>query len=271
MEYSEKKIRISTKNQVVSYIDEGLITAPSVILIHGFPLKKEMWNKQITALMENYRVVAYDIRGFGNSDAGDEIFSIELFVADLISLMDALMIEKTALCGFSLGGYIALNAIVNFPNRFNSLVLCDTNCTEDNIEAKGKRMMAIENIMENGLELYAEESVKKLFAPVSFLKNIEEIALVKEMIIKTFNQSIYKTLHALAERTETCINLPQIKVPVLILVGKQDVITPPDVAKSMHTLIRDSIIHIIDNAGHLSNLENPEIFNKQLIKFLKNK
>ena len=268
MHYSENKLKITTNNQTISYIDEGPINAPAIIFIHGFPLNKAMWNNQVGELMENYRVIAYDIRGHGNSDAGDEIFSIDLFVNDLLSLMDALKIDKTILCGFSMGGYIALNAIENYPERFNALLLCDTNCTEDKPEAKEKRMKAIESIKEKGLEQYTEESLKKLFTPISFSKNIEELAIVREMIMKTSKQSIYKTLHALADRKETCTKLNEIKVPVFIMVGEEDEITPPNVALSMHEKIDGSNIHIIEHAGHLSNMENPKEFNNQLAGFL---
>ena len=268
MHYSENSLKITANNQTVSYLNEGLINAPTIIFIHGFPLNKSMWNSQVEALKENYRVIAYDIRGHGKSDAGDEDFSIGLFVNDLLSLMDALKIDKTILCGFSMGGYIALNAIENHPERFIALLLFDTNCADDKPEAKEKRMKAIESIKEKGLDQYAEESLKKLFAPISFSKQIAEIAIVKEMIMKTPEQSLYKTLHALAERSETCSKLHQIKVPVLIMVGKEDEITPPAVALLMHEKIYGSTIQIIDHAGHLSNLENSKEFNNHLTAFL---
>jgi len=268
MEYSENKLAIYTNNQIVSYIDEGLANAPTIIFIHGFPLNKAMWNKQVEEFKENYRVIAYDIRGHGNSDVGDDDFSIELFVDDLLRLMDALNIEKPILCGFSMGGYIALNAIENYPERFSALLLCDTSCTADLPEAKEKRMKAIKNINEKGLEQYAEESLKKLFSPLSFSKQIDEIAIVREMIIKTSCPSLYKTLHALAERKETCTRLHEIKVPVLIMVGKDDEITPPDVALFMHEKIKSSTIQVVEHAGHLSNMENSKVFNNQLTAFL---
>jgi 3-oxoadipate enol-lactonase len=268
MHYSEKNLAITSNNQTVSYIDEGLFNAPTIILIHGFPLNKAMWNKQIEILKKNYRVIAYDIRGHGNSEGGDSDFSIELFVNDLLILMNALKIDKTILCGFSMGGYIALKAIEDHPERFNALLLSDTNCTDDIPEAKEKRMKAIERIKDKGLEQYAEESLKKLFAPISFSKHVEKIAHVKEMIMKTSKQSLFKTLHALAERSETCSKLHQIKVPVLVMAGKEDEIAPPDVALSMHKKIKGSFIHVIDHAGHLSNMENSREFNNRLTEFL---
>lgn len=267
MHYSEKKL-VTPNKLTISYIDEGSINDPAIILIHGFPLNKTMWNKQVEVLKDEYRVIAYDIRGHGNSDIGDENFSMALFVTDLLSLMDALKIDKTILCGFSMGGYIVLNAVENYPDRFTALLLCDTTCTADKPEAKEKRLTAIESIREKGLEAYAEESLKKLFSRISFTKHQEEIAIVRDMIIKTSKQSLYTTLHALTERKETCIRLHEIKVPVLILVGKEDEITPPDVALSMHEKIKGSILKEIAQAGHLSNLENPNEFNQHLTGFL---
>ena len=227
-----------------------------------------MWNDQMEVLTENFRVISYDIRGFGNSEAGTSDFTIELFVSDLLGLMDALKIEKAMLCGLSMGGYIALNAIENYPKRFTALILCDTNCVADTPEAVGKRMVTIEKIDKYGVELYANESIKNLFAPISFVTNQEKIAVVKEMIMKTSVQSLSATLLALTMRKETCNKLAEITVPVLILVGEDDKITPPVAARQMHKNIKGSILNVIENAGHLSNIENSYEFNICLEKFL---
>lgn len=268
MHNSEINLKVSVNGLTVSYIDEGLTNSPTIIFIHGFPLNKFMWKKQIEVFKDNYRVIAYDIRGHGNTDVGNDNFSIEFFVYDLIGLMDALRIQKAILCGFSMGGYIALNAIEKHPERFSALLLCDTNCAADSSETKENRLKAIEIIKEKGLEHYAEESLEKLFAQTSFSNQTDEIEIVRNMILNTSEQTINKTLRALAERSETCTNLQRIMVPVLIMVGKKDVITPPEVALLMHEKIKDSIFKMIDHAGHLSNMENSKEFNKQLSGFL---
>lgn len=268
MRYIGNDIKMTVNKLTVSYNDEGPDGNRVIIFIHGFPLNKSMWNKQTETLKDNYRVLTYDIRGHGNSEAGDEDFSIELFVNDLLNFIDALKIDKTILCGLSMGGYIALNAIESFPERFEALILSDTNCKADMPEAKEKRMNAIKSIKENGVAKYADESLKKLFAPESFTAHVKEIAAAREMIVKSTKQSLYNTLHALADRKETYSKLQVIKVPVLIMVGKEDVITPPETARLMHEKIKHSILHIIDHAGHLSNMENPGEFNDQLKKFV---
>ena len=268
MRYIGTDIEITVNNHTISYTDEGPDNAPVIILIHGFPLNKSMWNKQVEALIETYRVIAYDVRGHGNSTSGTDDFTIELFVTDLIRLMDALKIEKAMLCGLSMGGYIALSAVENFPKRFGALILCDTNCVADTPEAKGKRMMSIESIQKNGLEQYAKESLGNLFAPESFVTNKEKIALVKEMIKGTSVQSLSNTLIALSKRKETCAGLVTIHIPVLIVVGKEDKITPPEAALLMQKKIKGSKLNIIEHAGHLSNIENSYEFNGQLRKFI---
>lgn len=123
MRYFGNNIKTFINNLMVSYTDNGSDEAPVIIFIHGFPLNKTMWDNQLNALKEDYRVISYDIRGHGDSEQGNEDFSIKLFVTDLLHLMDALKIEKASLCGLSMGGYIALNAIENHPGRFDAYYL----------------------------------------------------------------------------------------------------------------------------------------------------
>ena len=268
MRHIGNNISISINNLSVSYNDHGPDGAPVIIFIHGFPLNKPMWNMQVEALKENYRVIAYDIRGHGNSDPGIDEFFIELFVLDLLRLMEKLRIEKSMLCGLSLGGYIALNAVLKYPDRFDGLILNDTQCIADTPEIKENRCTAIISIKEKGVELYAEESIKKLFAAESFTKMKNVIDGVKEMIISTPKQTLCNTLHALAERKETCSGLKEINIPTLIMVGNEDKITPIAAAQQMHEKILNSKLEIIQQAGHLSNLENLTAFNTHLANFL---
>jgi pimeloyl-ACP methyl ester carboxylesterase len=261
-------ISITINNLSVSYNDHGPDDAAVIIFIHGFPLNKSMWDIQVEALKENYRVISYDIRGHGDSDPGSDEFFIELFVLDLLRLMEKLRIEKSILCGLSLGGYIALNAVLKHPDRFDGLILNDTQCIADTPEIKENRCQAIIRIMKNGAEQYADEIIKNLFAPESFTKKKNVVATAREMIIGTTKHSLCNTLHALAERKETCTQLHEINIPVLIMVGKEDKITPVAAARQMHEKILNSKLEIIQQAGHLSNLEDPTAFNTHLVKFL---
>ena len=267
MRYFGNNIKTLVNNLVVSYTDNGPDEAPVIIFIHGFPLNKTMWDNQVDALKEDYHVISYDIRGHGDSEPGIEDFSINLFVNDLLNLMDTLKIEKASICGLSMGGYIALNAIENHPERFDALVLSDTHCIADPPPVKQKRLDTIESIREYGMEKYVNDSIVNLFAPESFTTHKKEILDVKEMILNTSVQSLTKTLLALYLRKSTCNKLPEITLPVLFIVGEKDKITPPEASELMHKKIKNSTVHIISHAGHLSNLENSGEFNKYLKTF----
>jgi 3-oxoadipate enol-lactonase len=268
MNFPEELVKVHTHQLSVSYIDQGPKDAPVIIFIHGFPLNKSMWNEQIESFSKQYRVIAYDVRGHGQTEIGNVDLSIELFVSDLLSLMDTLEIQTGILCGLSMGGYIALNAIKNFPHRIDGLILCDTTCIADTPETKEKRKESIHKVNEFGVVQYAEEIAQNLLAPETFTTKPQVIASVKEMILHTSQDSITETILALAGREESCSYLPEILVPVLILVGKEDKITPPASAQQIHDCIKNSKLFIIENAGHLSNLENPEIFNTHLNQFI---
>jgi len=261
-------LQIEVNGLVVNYTDLGPDNAHVLLFVHGFPFSASMWQGQLDAFQEEYRVIAYDVRGHGQSEAGKEPFSIQLFASDLLGFMDALKIDNVALCGLSMGGYIALNTINVVPNRFDALVLCDTACSADSPEGREKRMKTVEDLGKNGIEPYAEASLAKLFAPDSLKNKAALVANIKKTILATPLKTLTKTLHALADRRDTCDTLFSIKVPVLILVGKEDGITPPEVADKMRDSIPGSELQVIPQAGHLSNLENPEVFDAHLRSFL---
>ncbi|MCW5910355.1 MAG: alpha/beta fold hydrolase [Cyclobacteriaceae bacterium] len=259
---------ISVNGNPVSYFEEGLPEALPVIFIHGFPFSKSMWMRQLDALKNKYRPIAYDVRGHGKSGAGKTDFSISLFADDLLAFMDVLKIEKAVVCGLSMGGYIALNAIQKQPDRFAGLILADTQCGADTPEGREKRMKTIAFIRKNGLDVYAEESLKNLFAPASFQSRQEEVKFIRKTILGTPDEAICRTLQALADREESCSCLAKIKAPVCVVVGSEDKITPIQAAQKMADAIPGAKLVIIEKAGHLTNLEMPGAFNDQVLKFL---
>lgn len=264
---TEKKIQVDEVS--VTYFDEGKPDSPTVIFIHGFPFNKSMWRNQVEVLKEQFRVIAYDVRGHGNSESGAQPFSIHQFAEDLFLFMDALYIKCAVICGLSMGGYIALNALKQNPDRIAALILADTQCAADSHEGRKKRMETIDSIRKNGLSEYASNSVKKLFSVTSLATKKEEVDFIEQTILTTDAESICNTLKALADRIETCLALPQVTIPTLILVGQDDQVTPPEAAQKMHALLPGSELVIIEQAGHLTNLENPERFNHHIKTFLR--
>jgi 3-oxoadipate enol-lactonase len=253
----------------IDYNIYGKASGLPVVFIHGFPFSQEMWRSQVAELSGDYSVVTYDVRGHGESEVGDGQYTIEFFVDDLIGLLDHLRIEKAVVVGLSMGGYIALRAIERNPERFRGLVLCDTRSEADTNEGKIKRAGNIQSVKNDRVKKYAEEFVKAVFASQTLERNPEAVKFIRKIIEKTSPIAIAGTLLALASRTDTTESLSKINVPTLILVGEHDALTPVSAAKSMNERIRQSKFHVISNAAHLSNLENPEEFNKHLSGFLR--
>lgn len=260
-------IKVRTGNITVCYDDIGTGEIP-ILFIHGFPFNKSMWDPQINALKDQHRVIAYDIRGFGNTSAGNEDPSITLFADDLIKFMDTLQIKKAIVCGLSMGGYIVLNAVSRYPERFEAILLCDTQCISDSAEQKEKRYRTIEQIEQKGIEDYADNFVKSVFCEESLTLKKQEVEKIRDIILNTSRETIIKTLQALAQRQETCYSLPEIRIPTLILCGRQDTVTPVIQSEYLYEHIAHSTLYTIDMAGHMSNLEQPEKFNTHLFNFV---
>ncbi len=261
-------MRFKSEGNGIEYTVAGPRTGLPLVLIHGFPFSKEMWEPQHDMLAKDSYVVSYDIRGHGKSEVGDGQYSLELFVDDFIGLLEHLKISRCVAVGLSMGGYIALRAVERNPERIRALVLCDTKSEADNNEGKLRRAAQMKSIKAGGMESFSQNFVKTVFCSGTFEKNPAAVEKIRKIIASTSPLATAGTLSALAARTDTTAALYGINVPALILVGQQDILTPPSASNSMKEKIPDSEMHIIANAGHLSNMENPAEFNRHLAKFL---
>lgn len=253
------------------YTDIGRPDTMSILFVHGFPFSSDMWKGQIQMIQsrkKNFRIIAYDLRGHGKSDIGDGQYTIELFIDDLIALLDHLQIEKTILCGFSMGGYIALRAIERNPDRVKALILCDTMSAADSNEAKIRRANSVKLVKKEGIERFAEGFLKAVFTPVTLQSKPDIIDEIRRIIPSNSPAGICGALIAMAARTDTTESLYKINVPMLVLVGEQDTVTATSAAKIMQEKIPNAKLRIIEQAGHMSNLENVARFNQHLAEFL---
>jgi 3-oxoadipate enol-lactonase len=251
----------------LSYDDIGEGTIP-IVFLHGFPFDKSMWREQLDYLKPTHRVIACDIRGFGKSTDEESHLSMDLFANDLILFIDKLGLEKVIICGLSMGGFIALNAMKRFPSRFEALILCDTQCVADSHDVKAKRYKTIEDIKEYGVSNFNEGFLKNVFHEDSITNKPELVEQLRRVVFSNSEHIICQGLVALAERSDTCSITNRITVPTLIICGREDVVTPLEESKFMNKNIKGSVLHVINNAGHVSNLEEPAKFNKLLRDFL---
>lgn len=260
-------LTINVNNFNFSYDDVGDGSIP-IIFLHGFPFDKTMWRGQLDFLKFSYRLIACDIRGFGKSTDEESPLSIDLFGNDLIQFMDTLNIDKAIVCGLSMGGYLALNVIKRFPSHFEALILCDTQCIADTAESKEKRYKIIEEIETDGVTNFNEGFIKSVFHKDSLANKTELVEQLRGVVFSNSQHIISQGLVALAKRSETCSSLGEISIPTLIICGREDQVTPLAQSEFMNKHIKGSILQVIENAGHVSNIEQPKEFNKYLGEFL---
>ncbi|KDN54622.1 alpha/beta fold hydrolase [Flavobacterium seoulense] len=260
-------LSIEVNDLNLSYDDIGEGNFP-IIFLHGYPFNKEMWQEQLQFFKTSHRVIALDIRGFGKSTDEESALSIDLFTEDVLAFMDELDIDKAIICGLSMGGYIALNAQHRFPNRFEALILADTQCIADTPEAKQKRYKTIDEIEANGVADFNDGFIKNVFHKDSLTNKKEVVEELRSVVYSNSKHIIQKGLVALAERPETCSFLDKINIPTLIICGREDAVTPLAQSEFMHDKIKGSVLKVIENAGHVSNLEHPAEFNKHISDFL---
>ena len=161
-----------------------------------------------------------------------------------------------------------MRAIERDPDRFKALILCDTQSAADSNEAKIKRANSVRLVKNEGVARFAESFLKAVFSPHTFEARPEIIDEIRTTILSSSPLGICGALLAMASRTDTTESLSHVRVPTLILVGKDDTVTPPSMANLMHDKISNSKLHLIENAAHMANLENPSVFNDLLVEFV---
>lgn len=240
----------------------------TVIFLHGFPFNKNSWKFQLEYLEDNVTGIAIDIRGHGLSTSGHGFFSIDVFAKDLEAFMDKLELEKAILCGVSMGGYIALRAYALFPHKIAGLILSDTHHRPDDNAGKQKRFDSIQAVLRYGRRPFAIAFIDNIFTKKTIQEGAYVVELIKSSIRRNSINSICATQLALASRMDSTDILPKIDVPVLLIRGAEDKITPKELMLEMHTKIKDSKYVEIPNTGHLPNLEAPLSFNREMNDFI---
>lgn len=261
-------LRTTVNNFSLSYDDVGEGRIP-IIFLHGFPFNKTMWKGQLDCFQSEFRLIACDIRGFGRSKDEKSHLSIDLFAEDLVVFMDNLNIEKAIICGLSMGGFIALNAMRGFPDRFEALILCDTQCIADSAETKAKRYQTINDTSVESTNTFNEGFIKKVFHEKSLNHKKDLVGDLRSVVFANSQHMIAMGLKAIADHSETCAILADINIPTLIICGREDAVTPLIQSEYMNKSIKGSRLAVIEDAGHVSNLEQVDVFNKHLGSFLR--
>jgi 3-oxoadipate enol-lactonase len=256
--------RVQVNGTELHYRDAGS-GSDAVLLLHAFPLHSGMWARQLGTLSRRHRVIAPDYRGLGGSVPSGRPSTLGVLAEDVRALLGHLRIERVAVVGLSMGGYLAFELYRQAPAIFRGVVLCDTKPGADTAEGKAAREKFAVTALEKGLGWVADDMIPKL------LRHDPDPAVVKEvrdLIRQGTPAGVAAAQRGMAERPDSTPTLVSLACPTLVVVGDADVLTPPAEAERMAAAVKGSKLVRIGKAGHLSNLENPGAFDAALSAFV---
>ncbi len=240
----------------------------AVILLHAFPLSAEMWSSQIDNLANNgYAALAPNAFGINDSPSKSD-WTFSDYADALNEFMHSLGISRATLVGISMGGYKAFAFWKKYPDKVKSLVLCATRAEADTPDGKKTRYEFIDAVLKHGNEEALARMLPKLLGTTSHQSRPDVVKRVESIIRRQSPQAIAETLKALASREDATSLLPSITVPTLVIAGAEDALMNESVLKVIHDGIKNSQMKLIQGAGHLPNLEQPDIFNFYLLEHL---
>lgn len=252
----------------LAYTDTG--QGLPVVFLHAFPLSKAMWAPQVAGLATSCRVITVDLRGHGESEAPLWRYTIEGFADDINALLDHLDLHHVVLAGLSMGGYVCFAFYRRYADRVKALILADTRAAADSPEGKAGRYAMAQVAYTQGATAIADAMLPKLLGNTSLQTRPDLVQSVRHLIATTQVSGIAGDLMAMEARPDSVSLLSRISCPTLVLVGDEDVATPPSEARVIAEAVQGARLVTIAGAGHLTNLEQPEAFNRAVQSFLEN-
>jgi 3-oxoadipate enol-lactonase len=259
-------MNITVNGISVHYVLEGPASGPVITMSNSLASNLSMWEPQMPVLTSRYRVLRYDTRGHGGTDATAGPYSLEELSEDVRALLQALGITRTHFIGLSMGGMIGQIMALKYPQMLQSLVLCDT-MSRVPTEAKPMWDDRIHTAETGGMEALVEPTLARWFTEPFRQQGSPVLDQVRTMIRTTPPRGYAGCCHAIAALNLTD-HLRAITLPTLIIVGEDDPATPVAASHVIHQQIRGSELVILKSAAHLSNLEQPQAFNQALTAFL---
>lgn len=263
--------RIPVNDVSLHYDEAG--AGPPLLLIHAFPVGRGMWEPQLAALGRRHRVIAYDVRGFGRSDAPRDAaaYSSAQSVEDARALLDALGAAPAAVCGLSMGGNIALNLALAHPEVVSALLLCDTGAGSEDPVAFGARCEEYAAAADRGMEAFFDAVLTwRVFADYAE-QGERQRALLRELVTSQSAHGIALTARrALATRPPVYAleaGMKALRMPTLVAFGERDEACVRS-SEFMAATIPDARLWRVPGATHFINLDEPELFNRAVRTFL---
>ncbi len=248
----------------ISYTDEG--KGVPLLFVHGFPLSRGAWRKQVSELKSSYRVVASDLRGHGESETRHGPTTMAQLAEDLQALLLHLKTGPVVLIGHSMGGYVALAFAPRFPEMLRGLVLVGTKAGQDSLETVAARRATAEKVKSEGVQVVIDAMAPKMLAVGNRDPAMAEE--VRGLMARSKPEGVIGALLGMAERPDSMATLAGISVPTLVVTGAADTLVPPEESGKLAQLIKDAQLSVIPRAGHLVAFEQADEFNRVLREWL---
>ncbi len=239
-----------------------------VVLLHAFPMSSTMWLAQREGLAATCKVITPDLRGFGGSRLGDDEPSLDLMADDVVRLLDAEGVDRAVVGGQSMGGYVTMALCRRHPDRLLGVVLADTKATADSEAARANRERIAAAVLERGTPVLVDEVLPGLVGPTTRQRRAMVFGRVRGLVQSAPPAAVAWAQRAMAARPDSFDALRGLKVPALVIVGEEDELSPRSDAEAMVEVVPDGRLTVIEKAGHLSAIEQPEAFNRAVAAFL---
>jgi 3-oxoadipate enol-lactonase len=247
------------------YLDEGAKELPALLLANSLGTDLCIWDDVVARLLGHFRVIRYDKRGHGLSEAPAPPYAINDLSQDVLELLDTLKIERAVVCGISVGGLIAQALALSHPERVRGLVLSDTGARIGSVESWEQR---IATVRAGGLGSLEAPTMERWFSRQFRERQDAAIRGYSTMLLKTAPDGYIGTCCALRDADFHATG-SQIKLPTLVLCGSEDIATPPELGRELASLIAGAEFSLVEGSGHLPCIEKPLPMTERMLKFFR--
>ena len=249
----------------LAYEESG--SGPPLLFIHGWPHDRTLWSGQLSGLSTHARCIAPDLRGFGQSTVKGP-YSMSQYADDLVALLDSLGIDRTIVCGLSMGGYVAMAMLRHHRDRVRALILTSTRATADTPEGREKRMRLIEFVREQGVDALAARQLRAMVGETTFSSRPALLESLRRLMASAPLEGVVGALQAMADRPDSTELLKTLDIPTMVIGGAEDSFTQPAELAQLTAGIPGARLELIATSGHVCAFERPAAFDHLVAEFL---
>jgi 3-oxoadipate enol-lactonase len=266
-EKEQKSMHVEINNFSMAYEENG--SGLPIVMVHGYPLNRKIWQPQLEGLSDLARLIAPDLRGHGESQPLPGPYWMDLLAQDIKQFLDALRVPRPfILCGLSMGGYVAMAYYRQYSPELAGLIFAATRAKPDSAAGKKNRDQAAAKAQREGVSAVVESMLPKLLSPKTLQHNPELVDRFRDIMKQTSLEAILGDLMGMKERPDSIPTLEEILLPTLIVYGEDDQVIGRKEIEDMHEALTHSQLVVIPEAGHLLNMEQPQRFNQAVRGYL---